>query len=299
MKTILVTGATGKQGGSVIDALLKANAPYEILALTRDAQSASSKRLLAKSSTIKLITGNLDATEDVFSKAKKVTKTPIWGVFSVQPVGKNETAQGKALVDASLKHGVSHFVYTSVDRGVNSDTDPTNVPHFITKYNIEQHLFSKAKDSKMTYTVLRPVGFLDNVTPDFFGKIFTTSWAVKLPKTQKLPLVATSDIGEFAAQALLKHQDATFRNKSISLSSEALSFEELNAIFEKTTGEKLPMTYGPVARVVLGLARELGIMFNWFRDVGFAANFDECKAIHPEMKGLEKWLETESVWKKN
>lgn len=315
-KAILITGATGKQGGSLIDALLKANAPYEILALTRDAQSTSSKKLLAKSSTIKLVTGNLDATEDVFTKAKEATKTPIWGVFSVQvrlslslslfhtantfqPVGKNEETQGKALVDASLKHGVSHFVYTSVDRGTNSDTDPTNVPHFISKYNIEQHLFSKAKNnSNMTYTILRPVAFYDNLTPNFFGKVFTTSWAVKMPKTRRLQLIATSDIGVFAAQALLRYQDDMYRNKSMSLASEALSFEEFSGIFEKKTGEKLPMTYGLVARMVLGLSKELGTMFDWFREVGFGASVEQCKAIHGEMKGFEKWLETESVWKK-
>ena len=59
IRAILVTGATGKQGGAVINALLKENAPFEILALTRDAQSSSSQKLLQKSSQIKLITGNL------------------------------------------------------------------------------------------------------------------------------------------------------------------------------------------------------------------------------------------------
>jgi nucleoside-diphosphate-sugar epimerase len=83
-RAIIVTGATGKQGGSVVNALLKANAPYEILALTRDAHSASSKKLLQKSPRIKLVSGNLNATDEVFKKAKEATKTPIWGVFSVQ-----------------------------------------------------------------------------------------------------------------------------------------------------------------------------------------------------------------------
>lgn len=83
-RAILIAGATGKQGGSVIDALLKADAPFEILALTRNAQSASSQKLLQKSSKIKLVTGNLDAVDDVFLKAKAATKAPIWGLFSVQ-----------------------------------------------------------------------------------------------------------------------------------------------------------------------------------------------------------------------
>ena len=83
-KALLITGATGKQGGSVIDAILKANTDFEILALTRNAQSASAQKLQAKSPKVKLITGDLDAIDDVFQKAKQATKLPIWGVFSVQ-----------------------------------------------------------------------------------------------------------------------------------------------------------------------------------------------------------------------
>lgn len=83
-RAVLITGATGKQGGAVIDALLKANAPYEILALTRDAQSPSSTKLARKSPNIKLISGNLDVVDDVFKKIKEATKAPVWGVFSVQ-----------------------------------------------------------------------------------------------------------------------------------------------------------------------------------------------------------------------
>jgi uncharacterized protein YbjT (DUF2867 family) len=84
LRTVLITGATGKQGGSVVDALLKANAPYEILALTRNAQSSSSKKLAQKSSKIKLVVGNLDKVDEIFRAAKLSTKAPIWGVYSVQ-----------------------------------------------------------------------------------------------------------------------------------------------------------------------------------------------------------------------
>ncbi len=83
-KAVLITGATGKQGGSVINALLKANADFEILALTRDTQSQTAQRLIQKSPKIKLVSGNLDAADDVFQKAREVSKLPIWGVFSVQ-----------------------------------------------------------------------------------------------------------------------------------------------------------------------------------------------------------------------
>jgi uncharacterized protein YbjT (DUF2867 family) len=83
-RALLITGATGKQGGSVINALLQANAPFEILAVTRNAQSASAQRLLQKSPKIKLVTGDFNAIDEMFRKAKEASSVPIWGVFSVQ-----------------------------------------------------------------------------------------------------------------------------------------------------------------------------------------------------------------------
>lgn len=83
-RALLITGATGKQGGSVITALLKADAPFEILALTRNAQSASARRLLKQSPKIKLVTGDFNAIDEVFRKSAEVSSAPIWGVFSVQ-----------------------------------------------------------------------------------------------------------------------------------------------------------------------------------------------------------------------
>lgn len=84
MTTILITGATGKQGGSVIDNLLKKQAPFKILAVTRDINSASAKKLAQKSDQITLIEGNLDDPAAIFENAKRQWSTPVWGVFSVQ-----------------------------------------------------------------------------------------------------------------------------------------------------------------------------------------------------------------------
>ena len=83
-RAILITGATGKQGGAVINALLKRKTDFEILALTRNPQSPSAQRLARKHPNIKLLDGNLDAIDDVFRKARETTKLPIWGVFNVQ-----------------------------------------------------------------------------------------------------------------------------------------------------------------------------------------------------------------------
>lgn len=93
MTTILVTGATGKQGGSVIKNLLEKNAPFKILAVTRDVNSASAKKLAQKSSNITLIQGNLNDPAAIFENVKRQTSTPIWGVFSVQVSPRNTISQ--------------------------------------------------------------------------------------------------------------------------------------------------------------------------------------------------------------
>ena len=302
-RAVFITGATGKQGGAVINALLRENAPFEILALTRNAQSSSAQKLAQKSPRIKLITGNMDAIEDAFQKSKEATRLPIWGVFSVQvPMGdgqssKSEERQGKALVDAALQNGVQHFVYSSVDRhGSKSDTNPTNIPHFLSKHNIEQHLFATAKRSEMDWTVLRPVAFYENLMPGFFGKVFATSFEMSLREDQKLQMVATSDIGDFAARAFINPEE--YKNKSISLAGDELTFSEFKRTFEETTGQSLPKTTTLIAKPLHWMAKELGYMFKWFRDVGYAADIQSLRKINPDLKTFKTWLQTESAWRK-
>lgn len=69
-RNILVTGATGKQGGAVIKALLAKPPPYDfhILALTRKTAS-SAAQALAASPKVTLIEGDLENAGDIFTKA--------------------------------------------------------------------------------------------------------------------------------------------------------------------------------------------------------------------------------------
>jgi nucleoside-diphosphate-sugar epimerase len=83
-RTVLITGATGKQGGAVINSLLAGKGNLEILAVTRNASSSSAQKLAQKSSNIKLITGDLNNADDIFRKAKEISSSPVWGVYSVQ-----------------------------------------------------------------------------------------------------------------------------------------------------------------------------------------------------------------------
>ncbi|KAH8660170.1 hypothetical protein BX600DRAFT_383610 [Xylariales sp. PMI_506] len=299
-RSILVTGATGKQGGSLIKALLAARADFQILAVTRDASSSGAQRLAAKSSNIQIIQGNLDDTDAIFKAAEiKAASRPIWGVFSVQTPAFNkegptiEEKQGKALVDSALKHGVSHFVYSSVDRhGSRSLDNPTDIPHFISKHNIEHHLITKTKGSDMSWTILRPVAFMENFVPGFAGKIFPTAWRLVVT-SRPLQLVATEDIGVFAAKSFAEPD--RFNGQSISLAGDELTYAQMVEVFKRKTGQPPAETFGIFARLLLWLSKEMGTMFAFFEKEGYGADIAELKKIHPEIKDLGAWLENRKI----
>jgi len=297
-KPLLVLGATGKQGKKLVDTLLASSSKesFTILALTRNPDSPSPKALAAKSDTIKLVKGNLDDVPAVFKAALETTNgSPIWGVFSVQQAVQDgatqerETKQGKDMVDGAIANNVKVFVYSSVERG---GEDPTYVPHFISKHDIELYLKEKAQ-GKMTWTILRPVAFMDGLTPNFMGKVMATWIKIGLKASKRLSFIATSDIGFFAAQGFLQPDSPDYKNQAISLAGDDLTFEEINQVFKDKQGYGVPTTFEFVGRFIKWMLTELNIMFKWFDEVGFAVDIPKLKRMNPKLMNLGDWLEKE------
>lgn len=302
-RALLITGATGQQGGAVIDALLaKQSSEFTILAVTRNAESAGAKRLASKSSSIKVVEGDLNAVPALFSSAKAVAgTTPIWGVYSVQVSMGNgashdgEIKQGNALIDESIKNGVKHFVYSSVERGGDerSWNNPTPVPHFRSKHQIEHHLrdSTAAPGTDMGWTILRPVAFMDNLQPGFLGKVFLTLVRDTM-RGKPVQWVAARDIGFFGAEAF--HNPSAWNKKAVGLAGDELTFDQLSQSFKKATGSPAPTTFGLFGTALKYGFREMGIMVDWFRDDGYKANISELKKTHPGLMNMETWLKTQS-----
>ena len=108
-KLILVTGATGTQGGAVARHLLKKG--FKVRAFTRDDTKPAALEL--KKLVAELFKGDL-ADKDSISKAV----SGVYGVFSVQNFWEHgydkEVLQGKNIADVAKNAGVKHFVYSSV-----------------------------------------------------------------------------------------------------------------------------------------------------------------------------------------
>ncbi|KAI1122542.1 hypothetical protein F5Y10DRAFT_281619 [Nemania abortiva] len=303
-KVILVTGATGKQGSAVVDALLdQKGKDFTIFAVTRDITTSAAKKLASKSYLIKLIEGDLDEVPSLFEQAQKWAGAPIWGVYSVQvSMGKGvtcegEVRQGKALIDESIKAGVKHFVYSSVERGGDEAAwdNPTPIPHFQTKYDIEHHLRDATTPGKagenMGWTILRPVAFMDNLIPGFPTKVFITAlqnWLGNKP----MQWVATRDIGVFAAKAFANPRE--WNHRAVGLAGDELNLNQMSQAFKSVTGEPAPVTYSVFGSALTFMVPELRTMIGWFSSDGYHADIKRRRVDHPQMLSFIEWLDRES-----
>lgn len=296
--TYLVVGATGTQGSSVIHALL--NSPSlapdaHILALTRNTTSSKAKALAALDARVSLLAGDPTNPNDIFASAPYQHIDAVFCVTVHGPPGAEES-QANGLIDASIAHGVSHFVFTSADRGGEevSNTNPTPVPHIATKYRIELYLKEKAEGTNMAWTILRPVTFMDNLTPDFAGKGFAAMW--NQVGSKPIQVVAASDIGYFAAKALLS--PGTYAGRSIGIAGDELNFEQACNVFKERMGVEMPTTFCVVGTIAKTVMADIGSMFKWFKKDGYAVDIQKAREEYPELMDFGTWLEKGSKFQK-
>src|SRR5690349_22099362 len=195
MAIVLVTGATGRQGGAVADRLLDRG--HEVTAYVRSPDSPRARAL--SGSGVKLVVGDLGDPAALTGAA-----TGVDAVFGVSvPFGAagqaGEVAQGHALVDAVARAG-AHLVYSSVrgaDRAV-----PTDLSHADSKQLIEAHL--RGRDVRAT--VLGPVYFMENALNLGFSRLGDGVLANPLTPGKPLDQVTVRDIAGLAVHAI-EHPD--------------------------------------------------------------------------------------------
>ena len=210
-KPILVTGATGQQGGAVARALLAKG--QQVRVMTRHPEKAAS---LAKAGA-EVVQGDL-TNRAILQMALR----GVHGVFAmstwVEEGMEAEVRQGTMLADAAKQAGITHYVYTSVGSAHRN----TGIPHFDSKWKVEQHI----REIGLPATILRPVWFMENFTT--FAKP-SAEGVLTLPMkpARKLAMVAVKDIGEFGAAAFLRPND--FLGQAIDLAGDELTMPETAA----------------------------------------------------------------------
>jgi uncharacterized protein YbjT (DUF2867 family) len=254
-ENILVTGATGKQGGAVARELLARG--YSIRAMTRKPESEEARALAGLGAEI--VRGDLD---DAASLAEAVQG--MWGVFAIQNTWEagveREEEQGKRFAQVAKDGGVQHFVYSSV---ASADRN-TGIPHFENKWRIEEMVRSLKFPS---YTIIRPVFFMENfLSPWFKPGLDQGKLAMGIKPTTVLQMIAVEDIGKYGAWAFESHE--ALNGRAIDIAGDAKTMPETARIIGSATGRKIEFVQTPIEEV-RRWSEDYAIMLEWFDAVGY------------------------------
>ena len=275
--SVLVTGATGQQGGALARLLLQRG--HRVLALTRSADSPAARALEAGGA--RLVTGDFEDVDSLTRAMQGVDAvyamaTPFEGGPAV------EVRHGRHLADAAQRAGVGHFVYSSVAGA----SEHTGIPHFDSKHEVEQYV----KGLGLPYTILGPTYFMENFhAPGSLEALREGVLSMPLPPHRGLQMVALEDLAAFTTLAMELRED--FLGKRFDVASDEVTGEQAAALLTFVTGRRVHYEQIPLERV-RARSEDLGRMFEWLDTVGYRADVTRLRADYPSVRWhtFEQWV---------
>ncbi|EHA49387.1 hypothetical protein MCOR27_001382 [Pyricularia oryzae] len=233
-KIITVFGATGKQGGSIVEKFIsdpKLKDEWAVRGVTRDVSKDSAKALASRG--VEVVSADMDDKESVF-KAVAGSHT----VFSVtnywEKLSKDgETQQGKNIADAAKEAGVQHFIWSTLINVTNvSKGKLTKVYHFDSKAEVDAYVRSLG----IPTTFFLAGFYLSNFeAPMWFRQTGPdNAWTFSMPGpiTSPVPLYDVRDTGKYV-KAIVLNRDALLGGRVLA-ATEYQTFEEMLVDFRRT-----------------------------------------------------------------
>tara|TARA_B100000686_G_scaffold329854_1_gene391442 strand:- start:859 stop:1752 length:894 start_codon:yes stop_codon:yes gene_type:complete len=262
-KIIAICGARGAQGGSVMNELLKSD-EYKIRALSR-------RPILIKNKNVEVVYADYDKSETLEKAFENC-----YGVFLVTNFwehmdAKKEYQQGINLVDAAIKSGVKHIVWSTLEdtRDDYEDKIPYigeyKVAHFDEKGMVQKYL----NKSDVNVTNLYTSFYWENLVGMMKMRKADGVYNLTIPMDNKsLPGVAVEDIGKIVSRV--------FHDKI---------YGEIGVASEHLTGEQMAATLNNV--MTDGEVKYNHVPFEIYRKLGFPgveelSNMFEFKVVHNE-----------------
>lgn len=286
MPSILVAGATGTQGGAVVDALTSGEyGEFTVYGLTRDRESDAARGLSDRG--VVVVEGDMTDEERMAALC-----TGMDGVFVVTTPYEDgvptELEQGRVLINAAADAG-AHVVFTSAA----GSFFQIGVPFVDSKHVIEQNCYNR----EMRRTIVRPAYFMQNLEA-MAEEIRDGELALPLDPEAPLELVDAADVGRFAAMAFADPE--AFDGVTFELAGDALTLEEMADALGTTLGVDVEAVHldGTDYEVREALGKDVVKLFEWFNDGGTGVNVDaltERFGVRP--RTFADYLADEETWR--
>ena len=286
-KKILVTGATGAQGGSVARHLLAAG-KFSVRGLTRHPDSE--KALSLRKAGAEVVQGDLENLESLRAALKDC-----YGVFGVTNFWEHFTGEyqeGINLVDAVAAAKVPYFIFSSLPHVKKLTKGELDVPHFDLKGQIEEY----ARSLGLKAAFIHPAFYYENFLAFFPPKKKEDgSFGIGFPQGETpLSGVAAEDIGG-VVRVMFEQPDA-FRDKVVGIVGDDLTGAQYAEIMSRGLG--VPVTYEHIPREVFASfgfpgAEDLANMFDYNRRYipNRKVDIEQSRALYPQMQSFSTWMQ--------
>lgn len=300
-KLLTIFGATGQQGGSVVDYVIndpQLSKQYNVRGITRDLTKPAAQALKQKG--VEVVEADSDNPSSL-QKAMQGAHT-VFGVTATiydEKLKERELAQGKAMADAAVDAGVQYFIFSTLTNGGKmSEGKIQKLAHFDVKAEIEDYIRTKPMKSAF----FAPGSFMQNFN-HFMGPrpagdgTFAIAHFVK-PET-KLPLIDTVDDSGKYVGAILAEPDK-YEGKVFSAATRLYSYSEIVKTMSETSGKTVNYKQLPQgvwkSFLPAEIAEYLADMFVWIQDYGYYGPQSEelvdwtAKQARGKLTTLEEYL---------
>jgi uncharacterized protein YbjT (DUF2867 family) len=270
---ITVIGATGQQGGAVIDALLKRRIP--IRAITRNPNGDKARALVQRG--VEVVRADLEDVDSVRAAFDGAAAAFAMTTHDGPDGPRREVAHGRVIAAAAADAALPFLVYSSVG-GVDRDS---GVPHFESKHQIEEVLLRA-----VPVTFVRPTFFMETLRLMIRRDGARVTIAMPLAGDVAVQMISVRDIGQVAAALLLMADPAV---APVEIAGDELTGEQIAGRIAHRLGS--PTTYVQLPLDVLGDDVDLKMMFEWLgRLPAYQADFARTRDLVGGVEDLSRWL---------
>jgi uncharacterized protein YbjT (DUF2867 family) len=238
-KIFVVFGATGQQGGSVVDFVLRdpdLSAKYQIRAVTRDLSKPATQALSSKG--IEVFQADADSPQSLkpVMQGASIVFIMTTPTFSGEQLEGSEITRGKAIADAAVAAGLDYIIFSSLPASIKiSSGKYKGIAHFDAKAEVEEYI----RGLPIKSTIYTPGWFMQNFTRHMGPQLMDDGTYAILnivnPRI-RLPLIdVVADTGKFIGPVLAEPEK--FEGKVLSAASGIYTYEEVVQVMSKTSGK--------------------------------------------------------------
>uniref|UniRef100_A0A7S3VCV3 NmrA-like domain-containing protein n=1 Tax=Chaetoceros debilis TaxID=122233 RepID=A0A7S3VCV3_9STRA len=313
--TYLVIGATGRQGRATINALI-AKGITSIVGSTRNPASAKAKELVDLEEVTKIVKADMSDVASLVAAIRESRANHIWFMapyWDLPYLSRNRAGMaklGQNVIDAivlvqerSSRNHIEHVVFSSV---ASCDSAPDAIGHFKGNLDTEMYMKEQLTESNgdtddspandMTWVVLRPVAFFDNVDDAANYNTLNKGNVKMLTKEEtSCQYISIVDVGK--ASAVLLTEPGTYKGKTIEAVADKCNGTDLATALTEASGMECTFSMAMPRMALRLMDSDLYQMVTWFEETGgYTADIEEFKKIVPDAMDAKAWFESKGKW---